>query len=583
MKIIVMNTAKQTVLPLLIFSFFLLSNYASAKNVVAPETIVNDICFQPRDSFDDLLAYVDNDIGVNNLISNSTIQKEVRQTTKPEVITLLDTIGFFGLLQQNFFLRTNNLKTRSLLDYPEFTPFSQREKRAVYVDLFYNQTSRLFFDRNSSNICSYLAVSQPGFISAIENIIENSMPLLPEGVTIDADAILRLLSLFQTFTVQERRLGLMLGGQFSWNRWHFNIYAPWYYLERNHFVDQNIQNNIEDLVADIIEDTTGKSQLTSEEMALAEKRKNEFIDNHLICDKFGIGDTRIYADYPIIKKHKMWTRVGFLATIPTAFAFKKGLRGTSLSRAINRPTLDLVALVEGVTAPVKSVSQQAFDFGLAALDNLGAMILEAPLGNGGHFGIGLFGRNRSPLSNFIKFDWARRIVMRSFISLEYQFAATEWRSFRVPVNEALFNARNLTETDDPLIVNSNFDFIVAQLTDRLFPIALQTRVNPGVIFRWTSHMCYEGDTCGFTLGTDTYVRNKEKFSSIDTNPAVKRIIDEANARSPFAYQAKMVGSVFFKVEKPDKLFTISLIGDYTYMNKGIGSDFTLALNVDCAF
>lgn len=576
-----MNTAKQTVLPLVIFSFFLLTHYVSAKIVVGPETAQYGTDLKDRDSFDDLLTYVDNDVGVNNLISNSS-NTIVRQIPKSDVIILLNEIGFFGLLEENIFLRSNNLKTRSLLDYPEFTPFSQREKRAVYVDLFFNQTSRLFFNRNSSNICSYLAVTQPSFISTVQTIIEN-VKNLSEGITIDTDAILRLLSLFQTFTEQERRLGLMLGGQFTCNRWHFNIYAPWYYLERNHFVDQNIQNNIEELMADIIQDATGITQLTPEEMALAEKRKNEFIDNHLICDKFGIGDTRIYVDYPIIKKHKMWTRVGFLATIPTAFAFKKGIRGTSLSRAINRPTFDLVALVDGFTAPVKSVSQQAFDVGIAALDNLGAMILDTPLGNGGHFGIGLFGRNRSPLSNFIKFDWARRIVMRSFISLEYQFAATEWRSFRVPVNEALFNARNLTETDDPLVVNSNFDFIVNQLTDRLFPIALQTRVNPGVIFRWTSHMCYEGDTCGFTLGTDTYVRNKEKFSSINANREVRQIIDVANARSPFAYQAKMVGSVFFKVEKPDKLFTISLIGDYTYMNKGIGSDFTLALNVDCAF
>ena len=73
------------------------------------------------------------------------------------------------------------------------------------------------------------------------------------------------------------------------------------------------------------------------------------------------------------------------------------------------------------------------------------MILETPMGNGGHFGLGVFARNRSPLTSFIKQDWARRVVMRSFISLEYLFPATEWRSFRIPVNEALFNARDLTK------------------------------------------------------------------------------------------------------------------------------------------
>jgi len=130
MKIIVMNTAKQTVLPLVIFSFFLLTHYVSAKIVVGPETAQYGTDLKDRDSFDDLLTYVDNDVGVNNLISNSS-NTIVRQIPKSDVIILLNEIGFFGLLEENIFLRSNNLKTRSLLDYPEFTPFSQREKRAV--------------------------------------------------------------------------------------------------------------------------------------------------------------------------------------------------------------------------------------------------------------------------------------------------------------------------------------------------------------------------------------------------------------------------------------------------------------------
>lgn len=532
-----------------------------------------------RDSFDDLLSDIENNPGYSDLITNSEFIV-TRQASKKDIITALNSFGILKLLEENFFLRTNNLKSRSLLDYPEYLPWRHdKDKRAVYVDLFYNQTSRAFFNKNSSNICSYLGIGKESFMETLAEIAS----AVKSTFNIETNQFLELINLFRTFTVQERRFGFMIGGKTTFNHWHLNVMAPWYYLERNHFVNAEVQEDLDELIADLLENTFGIGPLTPAQQSEAEKKKNSFINNHLISDKFGIGDTRIYLDYPIIKKKNMYTRAGFMATIPTAFAMKKGLRGTSLSRVINRPTLDLLDLAEGLTAPVQKVSEQAFDFGIAALDNLGAMILDTPMGNGGHFGLGVMLRNKSPLSSFIKQDWARRVIMRTFATLEYQFPATEWRSFRVPVDESLFNMRDFTNTSDQAVVNSNFAFILAQLTDRLFPIALQTKVHPGIIFHWSSHMCYEGDYSGFTIGTDTYVRNKEKFSSIDASPATKKIIDVYNARSPIAYQSKAVASVFFKIDKPDKLWTIALTGDYTFMSKGIGADYTLALNVDVAF
>lgn len=537
-----------------------------------------------RDEFDDLIALVDSP-EVTNLITNSSVSSgPTRQASKASIIDLLRDLEVIPLLQENFFLRTNNLKSRNLLDYPEFFPWRHdKDKRAVYVDLFFNQTSRGFFTKESGNICSYLGVTQASFIQKLEIIIFEVQKLFPE-LTIDSDKITRLLQLFQTFTIQERRFGFMIGGKTKFNRWHFNIMAPWYYIERNHFVDQKVQDNIESLAEDVLEESLGIGQLTPEEAELAEKRRNAFIDQHLISDKFGIGDTRIYLDHPIIKRKYLSTRLGLLATIPTAFAMKKGIKGTNFKRVINRPILDLINLIESaMPGSTTAVTQQAFDFALDALDNLGAMILDPKMGNGGHFGLGIFVRNRSPLSGIIKQDWARRFVMRSFISLEYLFPATECRSFRIPANQALFNARDFTQTDDPLIVNSNFAFILQQLTDRLFPLAIQARVSPGIIFRWSSQMFYEGDTSGFSLGTDTYVRNREKLSDLDATPATKNMIDVFHARTPMAYQSKAVGSIFFKIDKPDRLHTISLFADYTFMNKGIGADFMLALNIDTTF
>ncbi len=537
------------------------------------------------DSFDDLIDSLDNDIATTNLIANSVMPDAPRAADKPSLIVALEEFGVLALLQENFFLRTNILRHRSLLDYPEFIPYRHdKDKRGVYVDFFYNQTSRMYFTKGSSNICSYLALSQQSFLQKLENIID-SVKLAFLDLVIDTDKVFRLLGLFQTFTVQERRLGFMIGGKTKFNRWYLNIFAPWYYIERNHFVNEDLQESIDALITDILEETFDIPRLTPEQMVAAEKKKNQFIDQHLIVDKFGIGDTRVYLDYPVIKNKYVSTRAGFLATIPTAFAFKKGLKGTNLQRTINRPILNLTAIANQFTQ-TQTINPQLFDFGLAALDNLSAMLLETPLGNGGHVGIGVILRNRSPLSSFIKQDWARRIIMRSFISFEYQFPAIEWRSFRIPVNEALFNARDLTDTSpdtSPLIINSNYAFILQQLTDRLFPVAAQALMNPGIIFRWSSQTCYEGNWGGFTIGSDTYVQNKEKFLKIYIDNFTQPMIDSFNARAPIAYQSKLVGSVFWKIEKPDRLYTVSLLGDYTFMNKGIGADFMITLKFDTTF
>lgn len=542
----------------------------------------------PRDSFDDLIAFVDNNADVCEIIGNTNFDT-ARTVTKGFVLQVLNDVGGFALLQENFFLRSNVIRTRSLLDYPWNLPWRHdRDKKAVFVDLFYNQTSRAFFNNESSNICVYLGITQESFLNTLETVLNNIAELAQAAeVNLNVNQYLDLLDLFSTFTVQERRLGLMLGGKRQVNCWHITALVPWYYLERNHFVNPEIQEELQELTSDIF----GKPQ-TPAELHRSERIQHELEDQFLISDKFGIGDTRIYFDYPIIKKPKLTTRLGILTTIPTAFAWKKGLKGSHLHLFINRPFLDLLQIVSDGFNSIQNKAPfnnpQPLNFGFAALENLGAMLLETPMGNGGHFGLGVYIRNRSPLTTFIQQNWACDVTMRSFISLEYLFPATEWRSFRIPVEEALFNARDLTEgLTDPAsqaIVNSNYNFVVEQLTNRLFPYALQASVHPGIVFRWSSQLFYEGNECvGFSFGTDTYVRNKEKLRNVDASASVKRIIDQYHARYPTAYQAKLAGSLFFKIEKPDKFWVISLFADYTYMNKGIGADFSLTLNTDVSF
>jgi hypothetical protein len=484
--------------------------------------------------------------------------------TKANILGILFDFKVPELLQENFYLKSNNIISRSLLDYPEFLPFRHdKDKTAVYVDLFYNQTDRGFFTRSSSNICSYLAVTSAELRKKLITTLDKlSLPLTFSSV----------LDLFATFTVVERRFGLMIGGKGVLDKWHINAMAPLYYLERNHFVNQKTQDDIR-LLLSTVPDT--------------QENESEFQDRFLVSDKFGIGDTRIYADYPLAKGKYIHMRLGFLTTLPTAFAFEKGLKGTHFTRAIVRPDFDLVAFFTlRDEQKDNEANALAISYALQALNNLDAILLDTPLGNNGHVGLGVYLKNWMPISKYIKQSWSHRLIWRSFMSLEYLIPATEQRSYVLPAIIKDFTARDFDPRnypDDQALINSNFDFLVQQITDRLFPVTYNTRVAPGFIFRSSSQLCYEGDYSGFTIGTDTYVRTKESLKDIERCLYKDQLIDICNARAPFAYQSKAVASVFFKIHQPDTLWTLSFIGDYTFMNRGIGSDYLLGFNVDVIF
>lgn len=525
-------------------------------------------------NFDDIIAWADKP-DIAELIDN-TPMVVTRQANKLAVLDILNFIQVPQLLEENFFLRSNNVTSRSLLDYPEFLPFRHdKDKRAVYVSLFFNQTTRANFTRNSSNICSYLATASPALAQKLTNTINLTRELFMDLGIPEPTEILEILDLFRTFTIQERRFGLMIGGKGVLNRWHINAMAPLYYLERNHFVNERTQDDIRE----ITEQLFGPNQ--------DDKKEKEFQDRFFISDKFGIGDTRIYADYPIVKRKYFYSRAGFLMTLPTAFAFQKGLRGTHFKRAIFPPELDLVAIFDLVVdKKFTAATNIVVPFILEAIDNLDAILLDTPLGNGNHFGFGLYLKNQSPITKYFQQDWARRVYWRSFMSLEYLFPHTEQRSFVLPAIIKNFNARNFKASDypnDQAQIDDNYNFLVQQITDRLFPATLDTTVYPGFIFRSSSQLCYEGDYNGFTIGTDTYVRTKEKFKHISRCPGRQQLIDVCNARGPLVYQSKVVASAFFKVHQSDKLWTLAFIGDYTFMNQGIGADFLLGFNVDVIF
>ncbi len=498
---------------------------------------------------------------------------------------LIVNLGIIPVLEENLYLRTNELNNRSLLDYPIFLPRRYRGYTATYgFDIFWNKTDRMYFNTNSSNICSYLNIGPSSLLDAITTLTEEVtasfgkefIPYQPADV----------LPLFRNFTVEQRRIGAMFHAEKRFKKLFLYCFVPIYYIERNMFASEIEQE-----------------ALTRVFGRLDQETQDVFAKNHLISDKFGLGDTRLSVDFQL-KDSDMWGfNLGFFTTLPTAFAFTTGIQGSQFKKITCPPTIDIqniaCTFIEGTPEEKTAVLKNAESFGYKALDVLTGNLLETPLGNGGHVGLGFAFQTDSHLRNFVSRSWARTIDFRSRWSLEYLIPRRHTRYFLKNNRIEQFNAFGLDASStviadkagsDSAYATSLLTFFDQQITEILFPTALSTQVHPGFIFRSTSKAFHDGERWLFAIGNDFWLQSKERLTSLEpVNGSNKNcIIDKdafniRNAEKPFAYQGKIWGTVSYKVLRDDIDWILSLNVDETYLKSGIGADYTVSLGIEAHF
>lgn len=507
--------------------------------------------------------------------TNAFIQEETqipeRQPTPDEIVPRLILINAQQILQEQLFCRTNRLNTRSLLDLSVFLQQkvdTYNYCRVFGAHLFWNQTSRMNFNEDNTNICSFLGITNPNLLEKIQDSVTIIQQVFP-AFNIDP---INILLLFKNATIQQRRIGFMFHGQKDYGRANFRFYFPVYYLEHNFFLTKAEQKAIE------AELGTNESQ-------------DEFADNHLIADEIGLGDTRFYLDFYLCGcgKEDFGIRLGALATIPTAFPFKKGLKGSYFPTCPTQPTFDFGALFDQANKEMTDKVMQKFLF--QVLDHLSANLIQRPLGNGGHVGLGGLMKSQTPLHIFIKRPWTEKIIMKSFLSLEYLLPAEEKRFYVEKNTVDAFNALGLNKSnddilnriaEDPAYAQAVLTLLQDQFVDTLYPFVFKTRVHPGFIFRWCTRFFYEGKKWGADIGSDLWVSGPEKLCNIQKNDPTLNL-DIAKARKPVAWQSKVIGSIFYTAKRKCRDWIFSLNGDYTISSSGIGKDFTVTLNVETNF
>lgn len=531
-------------------------------------TAVKEIEIEEIDLFNDIaFADEDDDPLFNEFFDTAATSHMTRSIDPEEIMTLLNKIDAPAILQNPFFFQTNPLNNRNPLDEPIFEPdlTSPPGDFVIGVNTFIRKTDRSNFTKHSTKLSSYLSLVESDFIDSLENSIQLLANLLKDpAFNID---IRHIFMLFENMTVEERQAGFMVHLMKKWNKITLRVMAPVYYIERNFSL------------------TIPERDAIAEEFGAQDpEQEDAFAKKHFISDRIGVGDTRLEIDSKVIHKPAIKARFGFQATIPTAFTWGQGFLGSPFADPSTFPNFDFASLFNLAENPSEENAERAFailsDFLLDSFDRIAADLLHVPLGNKRHLGLGIFMRGKTSFRSVINKPWADHIALTNRISLEFFLPSTESRFYANCIDPQLFSERDFNDLNQAA---QNLSFLQEQLVERLFLRAFNTRIRPGVIFRWTSTMRYQAQRFGIYGGSDLWLQNKEKRGSLCTRQSTINQLNLAIAKPPVAWQTKFYGGVTFRHNTPRRVWFFSLNGDVTWDNRGIGSDYAIAFNFETSF
>lgn len=515
------------------------------------------VSLDDEDSYEDINEFFDT-VGMDHMS---------RAINPVQVMMLLNLFGIPPILELPFFLHTNFLNKRPLVDQPIFEPDRAEfpGKWVVGTHLFAHKIMRSNFTKTSDKLNSYLAISEALLIERIEAAIESINTINP----IPPIDIAKIFSLFENMTVEERQVGFMLHCMKRWRYTTLRVMAPLFYQESNFSLTPDEQDAV------------------AEELgALDPEEEKAFRKAHFISDKIGLGDTRIEVDHRLLKRPSITLRCGALATVPTAWTWGSGFMGSSFAKPSTLPTFELDPIFNAIENPSMETEQEVktfiTDFLLDSFDRMAADLIDVPLGNRRHLGLGLYLREKTPLRALWDNSFAQKTNLTSRISLEWFLPATERRFYIDKINETAFAERDF-KSDDPVVAAENLQFLQEQFVSRIFLRAIDTRIVPGVIFRWSAEAQYKGKPCGFNLGLDFWLQNKAHFSSIQTLVQTAHVIDIPRAKTPVARQLKVFGGLVFDHKTDTNAWFFSLNADAGVNTKGLCQDFTLSFNFEASF
>ena len=401
------------------------------------------------DDFDDAIDQATSDMDLNN-----PIKKTKAEITDIDVLKLIKTFNINQILAEDFYCRTNTVLKRPIQSMAIFNLYHTDYAHQCWLfkgSLFYNETLQAYFTDKSPFINSFIALCNPNILNRLEKF------------EFEGRSIPQIINLFVNAKKSERRTGMLFQALKNFDDLSLEVTLPFVYEERNYFFTPQERENIENL------------------FGRPEKQEEQMFRKHAVSDKLGIGDTRVKLGYFILKNENICTKFGLQCTIPTGFAFKSGLIGSNFARITKkpRPTFNFKETIQLVlNEQITKLKKQTLEFGIQTLDWLNAIVLDSPLGNGGHFGLGAFFEPQIKINH--------GVTLKALASVEYLFEATERRFFLKKKNPADFTdeaiAKALLSEE---AAAQKLQFFNNQIIETLFPPVFKTDVIPGFICQLT--------------------------------------------------------------------------------------------------
>lgn len=517
--------------------------------------------------------------------------KQFRNTiaTPPfDIVTILTdpSIGLQNILPCYFYLKTNSVVTRSVLDLPLFQPqhFSNCPDHHWHVDIqaFFTQMRHNHFTNNacgSERICSVTALQNSAFLDRINNI-----ELLPEGMDIPD-----MLEPFTNITLEERRLGCNLHASAEWRKWFFSATLPVLYQEYNFFLSEDDRIKLQE--SPMFSGTAESGNVPVTKYWPKEDLKLFFI-KHLLTDYLGLDDLRIRAYYKAKEWHNGFCKLGLELTVPSAIDFNtrtayhitKNIGGaediqtlqpdTPFSLCRNVPPFSFAGFwpyIDQIIAdPDHSQNAQKqltlifYNFGIGALDRLTATFANKQLG----------------AQNFCINP---AFMLEQYIGNRYTLLVRGGVGFYTPhhTTRPLLPIKTCAEfldrdyaNSNPVIAQNNLDFLNQQTIEMLYPPIYHITSIQGIKAQITPEL--EGLYGSWTLraGYDFWIQGKEYISGIPDG-FIKDI-----ARQPQAHQSRIFGHIDHRSTFHSCFWHLGFGIDSTIESKGIGKEW--AAELTCA-
>lgn len=472
-------------------------------------------------------------------------------------------INAVNILKEDLYKHTTGPVTRrSLLDQPALMcDYFSEPCWSFMGDIFFNYSPKMYFTKDSPFIKSYIDLTNENIINEVSNV---------EFVTIDLPGVL---GLFGNLKLYQYRVGLMASFARKWDNWLITARIPLYYLlEHFYLTDQEVDRIKNNPFFTMEEGSEGFGH---------EKQVEAFALQHLVSDKFGVGDTRLSLLGHVVKNPRINMWFGPQLTIPTAKDFKRGLLAGEFNPDEPIPPFNLQYLFnlsplchsnEDPNLASKVLRQQLTDFLVSALDRLSTILINTPLGNGKHFGLG-------PEFD-CRFCFTPYFSAHTYAALEFYMPHNEKRFFLMDKRSIDFN-RDWRNT---ALCGENLAVLNRLVVSTLFPVAVKTSVYPGPRFQINQAFMYTSKHWDLKLGFDYWFQGKEKLNMIIDDLPVKIPLVECKALRPAADQGKL----FFNAGYYDTLcndvdWRIMLSVDATVFHRGIGENYTGSLRVGVEF